>query len=79
MVNHLTTLCKSQNIKLYTFADNFALSGGYWMLCAGDEVYSYKSSLVGSIGALITLIDVKEFIDKRGIERQFISSHENEK
>jgi ClpP class serine protease len=72
MASHITSFCRNNNLKLFTFAESAALSGGYWLLSIGDEVYGYKSSKIGSIGALFTLIDVKEFIDERKIERIYI-------
>jgi ClpP class serine protease len=74
IANHLTTFCGMNKLKLYTFAESYALSGGYWILCPGDEVYAYNSSKVGSIGAVMTSLDFKEFIEKRHIERIYLSS-----
>jgi len=37
---------------LYTFAEEFAYSGGYYLLCIGNEVYADGSSIVGGIGAM---------------------------
>jgi ClpP class serine protease len=72
--NTLTSFCKAYDIKLMTFAEEYALSGGYWLLSAGDEVYSNRSSKVGSIGALMTSMDFKEFLNKKNIDRIYLSS-----
>lgn len=37
---------------LYTFAQDVAASGGYFLLCMGDKVYVDSSSLVGSVGVI---------------------------
>lgn len=41
------------------FAGDISASGGYYILCMGDEVYSERTSLVGNIGALISKIDLR--------------------
>lgn len=57
-----------------TFAEEYALSGGYWLLSAGNEVYSNKSSKVGSVGVLMTSMNFREFLDKNNIDRIYLSS-----
>ena len=78
VANTLRCFCDSYKIKLYTFAEDIAASGGYWLLCVGDEVYSYKSSLIGSIGVVWTTIDAKNFLEKRKLERIQFSSKKDE-
>ena len=43
---------KNRNVPVYTFAEDYAASGGYWLLCMGDEVYAHNASIVGSIGVI---------------------------
>jgi len=33
-------MAKQLNVPLYTFAEEYAVSGGYWILCCGDKVYA---------------------------------------
>jgi ClpP class serine protease len=77
--NSLRTFCDKNNLKLYTFAEEVAASGGYWLLSIGDEAYSYESSKVGSIGVVWTSYDFKNFLEKRKIERLIISSKKDDK
>lgn len=79
MSSHITTFCKINNIKLFTFAENFALSGGYWLLCSGEEVYSYESSKVGSVGALMTAMDFQHFLEKKNIDRYHFTSKKDDR
>ncbi len=74
IANTLKTFCKVNNLKLFTFVDDFALSGGYWLHCIGDETFGYKSSKIGSVGVVITTLDFAEVLRSRGIERKYISS-----
>lgn len=45
-------LAKDNNKKVYTFIEDVAASGGYYIACAGDEIYADESSIVGSIGVV---------------------------
>lgn len=58
------------NIKTYTFAEDYAVSGAYLILSAGNEVYSASSSLVGCIGASVNLFEFKELAEYYGIKRR---------
>jgi ClpP class serine protease len=78
IANTLKTFCRVNKLKLFTFVDDAALSGGYWLHCIGDETFAYKSSKVGSVGAVLTTIDVGEILKSRGIERKYISSRNEE-
>lgn len=68
---------KEKKIPVYTFAEDVAASGGYWLLCAGDEVYALQSSIVGSIGVIAAGFGYVEAIKKLGIERRVYTQGEN--
>jgi serine protease SohB len=34
------------------FIEDVAASGGYWLACAADEIYTDKNSVIGSIGVI---------------------------
>lgn len=70
----LKSFCHLEKIKLYTFANDYALSGGYWLHCIGDETYAYKSSKIGSVGVVMTSLNFEEFLSAREIQRKYISS-----
>jgi ClpP class serine protease len=54
MGQKLISFAKDKKVPYYTFSEDVAASGGYWLLCTGDQVYANKSSLVGSIGVIST-------------------------
>ena len=54
-----------------------AASGGYWLACAGDEIYADESSIIGSIGVISAGFGFVEAIDKLGIERRVHTSGES--
>lgn len=66
-----------KKIPVYSFAEDLAASGGYWLLCAGDEIYAHESSLIGSIGVISAGFGFVEAIKKLGIERRVYTQGEN--
>jgi signal peptide peptidase SppA len=63
-------LAKEKNVRVYMFAEDVAASGGYMILCAGDEVYADSSSIIGSIGVIFAGFGFVDLIDKIGVERR---------
>ncbi|OMJ89526.1 hypothetical protein SteCoe_8325 [Stentor coeruleus] len=62
-------------IPVLTFAEDLAASGGYYIMCAGDELFaSSPLSLFGSIGAVSSLPNIKDLASKYGIERRHYST-----
>ncbi|MEK9672781.1 MAG: S49 family peptidase [Rhodospirillaceae bacterium] len=63
-----------KNIPVYAFAEDVAASGGYWLACAGDEIYADQASIIGSIGAVSGGFGLDEMIKKLGIERRLYTA-----
>ena len=63
-------LAAKHEVRVLTFIEDIAASGGYWLACAGDEIYSDASSIVGSIGVVSAGFGFVEAIRKLGIERR---------
>ncbi len=63
-------LAREKNVRVYMFAEDVAASGGYMIMCAGDEIYADSSSIVGSIGVIYAGFGFTELIDKLGVERR---------
>jgi len=55
-------------MKLLTFAEDVAASGGYYVLTAGDEVYAHDMSIVGSIGVITMKLDITKWLKTRKID-----------
>lgn len=70
-------LADEKDIPVYTFAEDICASGGYWLACAGDEIYAHKASIVGSIGVVASGFGFVEFIERHGIERRIYTQGEN--
>ena len=73
----IISLAKQKNVKVYSFVEDVAASGGYWIACAGDEIYASKSSIVGSIGVISRGFGFHEAIAKLGIERRVYTAGSN--
>ena len=52
--SYIKQLAKN-NTKVLVFAEDVAASGGYFIACAGDEIYANSSSIIGSIGVISAL------------------------
>lgn len=70
-------LADEKDIPVYTFAEDVCASGGYWLACAGDEIYAHNASIVGSIGVVASGFGFVEFIERHGIERRIYTQGEN--
>ena len=46
------------------FAEDVAASGGYFIACAGDEIYANSGSIIGSIGVISASFGFKDLIQK---------------
>lgn len=51
-------------------------SGGYYVACGGTMIMADAGSLVGSIGVIIQLMNIKQLAEKIGIEETIIKSGE---
>ena len=67
-------LAAEKSIKVYAFTEDVAASGGYWLACAGDEIWVDASSIVGSIGVISASFGFQDLIDHYGIERRVHTS-----
>ena len=73
----IRALAEEHSLPVYVFCEDVAASGGYWLACAGDEIYADDSSIVGSIGVIAAGFGFVEAIAKLGIERRVHTSGEN--
>jgi serine protease SohB len=63
-------LAKEAKIPVYVFVEDLAASGGYWIACAGDEIWIDQTSIVGSIGVISASFGLQDFIARHGVERR---------
>lgn len=75
--SRIKSLSEAKNIPVYSFVEDVAASGGYWLACSGEKIYASKSSIIGSIGVISSGFGLKEAIKKLGIERRIITQGKN--
>lgn len=75
--NQIRRLSESKKIPVYSFAQDLAASGGYWLLCAGDEIYAHNSSIIGSIGVVFSSFGFVDLIKKIGVTRRIYTEGKN--
>jgi signal peptide peptidase SppA len=63
-------LAEDKGIPVYAFVEDVAASGGYWLACAGDEIYVDRGSIIGSIGVISANFGAHELLGKLGVERR---------
>jgi len=73
----IRALSEEKKIPVYSFVEDVAASGGYWLACSGDEIYASESSVVGSIGVISAGFGFVDAIKKMGIERRVYTQGEN--
>jgi signal peptide peptidase SppA len=73
----LRALADEHKVPVYVFCEDVAASGGYWLACAGDEIYADASSIVGSIGVIASGFGFVEALKKLGVERRVHAAGDN--
>ncbi len=74
---YIRRLAAEKEVSIYSFAEDVAASGGYWLACTGDEIYASASSIIGSIGVISSGFGFVDVIKKIGVERRVYTQGEN--
>lgn len=75
--NFIREQSAEKKIPVYSFAQDLAASGGYFLLLAGDEIYAHNSSIVGSIGVIFSSFGFVDLIKKIGVDRRVYTEGKN--
>jgi len=75
--SYIRQLAKKNKTKVIIFAEDVAASGGYFIACAGDEIYANSSSIIGSIGVISASFGFKDLIQKIGVQRRVYTAGKN--
>ncbi|PVA07370.1 S49 family peptidase [Thalassorhabdomicrobium marinisediminis] len=70
-------LAEEKNIPVFSFVEDVAASGGYWLAVAGDEIFVDRGSIVGSIGVISAGFGLTGTLDKIGAERRVYTAGES--
>lgn len=74
--DRIRALAKEKGVKVLTFAEDVAASGGYMLMLAGDEIYAHPNSIVGSIGVVSAGFGFDKLLERVGVERRVHTSGE---
>ena len=70
----IRSLASKKKVKVIFFVEDVAASGGYYIACAGDEIYVDENSIIGSIGVIYASFGFEKLIKKYGIERRIFTT-----
>jgi signal peptide peptidase SppA len=76
IARRIRALAKRRDLPVIAFVEDVAASGGYWLACAGDEIYADENSIIGSIGVISASFGFPAFLARHGIERRVHTSGE---
>ena len=74
IAKRIRDLARERDVPVIAFVEDIAASGGYWLACAGDEIFADSSSIVGSIGVVSAGFGFPELLAKLGVERRVHTS-----
>ena len=67
-------LAAEKRVPVHAFVEDVAASGGYWLACAGDDIWVDQSSIVGSIGVIFASFGFPELMARQGVERRVVAA-----
>lgn len=77
VAERIRELATRKKVRVLAFCEDVAASGGYWLACAGDEIYAHSSSLVGSIGVVSAGFGLTGLLERIGVERRVYTAGNN--
>ncbi|MEU5691027.1 S49 family peptidase [Actinosynnema sp. NPDC020468] len=77
VAERIRELAAKRKVPVLAFCEDVAASGGYWLACAGDEIYAHGTSMVGSIGVVSAGFGLAGLIERHGIERRVHAAGEH--
>jgi len=77
IAKRIIDLAKKKEVTVYSFVEDVAASGGYWLACAGEKIFASKNSIIGSIGVVYSGFGFTEAISKIGVERRVYTQGRN--
>ncbi len=72
--DRIRLLADEKELPVYVFCEDVAASGGYWIACAGDEIYGAETSIIGSIGVIAATFGLEGAMEKIGVERRLFTA-----
>jgi signal peptide peptidase SppA len=76
VADRIRGLADEHQVPVIAFCEDVAASGGYWLACAGDEIYAHPTSIVGSIGVVSQSFGLEGLLQRIGVERRLYTAGE---
>lgn len=76
IAGRIRAMAEEKKLPVTSFVQDVGASGGYWLACAGDEIFCDESSILGSIGVISAGFGFGRAITRLGIERRLYTSGE---
>lgn len=70
IAKRIRALAEEKSVPVFSFVEDVAASGGYWLACAADEIFVDENSILGSIGVITAGFGFADAIARLGIERR---------
>ena len=77
VAERIRELAAEKKVPVLAFCEDLAASGGYWLACAGDEIYAHSTSMVGSIGVVSAGFGLNGLLERYGVERRVYHAGEH--
>ncbi len=77
IADRIRALSAEFKVPVYVFCEDVAASGGYWLACAGDEIYADENSIIGSIGVISMGFGFPKLMQKLGVESRVHTAGES--
>lgn len=77
LYNWIKTLKEKHKKPVVAVLEDIAASGGYYIALAADEIHANSSSIVGSIGVIMTTYNISETAQKLGVKKNNLVTGEH--
>jgi signal peptide peptidase SppA len=77
VAERIRELAEKKKVPVLAFCEDLAASGGYWLACAGDEIYAHGTSMVGSIGVVSAGFGLNGLLERYGVDRRVYTAGAN--
>jgi protease IV len=68
---------KEQKVPVVAALGDLAASGGYYIACAADQIVAHPTTVTGSIGVILTGLNVEGLLAKIGVQNQTYKAGEH--
>ncbi|CAN5837002.1 hypothetical protein BH23ACT11_BH23ACT11_26170 [soil metagenome] len=74
MHEHITEFKRSSNKPVVVSMGSTAASGGYWISTAADRIVANETTLTGSLGVFLPLLNFSKAAEKYGVTQSYVKS-----